>query len=132
MTATPDHWEPEAFQRIYVRHGRTGDLGYLVRRDGRDVVRLDRVNQEIIQDYDPHMWTTEASYRPVSHVQVVQIAFAADQLLLKALGEHQKARKSWHEISEKQRKAWLEEGPKDPPKRAELYRAITECLEAAS
>lgn len=132
MVGTPDNWDPEPWQRIYVRHARTSDLGYLVRRDGRDVVRLDRVNQEVVQDYDPHTWTTESSYRPVSHVQVVQIAFVADQLLLKALGEHQKARKSWHELSERQRKAWLEGGPTDPPKRAELYRVITECLEGAS
>jgi hypothetical protein len=130
MTKTPDTWDPEPWQRIYVRHGQTADLGYLVRRDGKDLVRLDRPNQEVLQEYDAHHWTTETAYRPVSHVQVVQVAFAADQVLLKALGQHAKARKNWHEISEKQRKAWLELGPSDPPKRAQLYKAIVECLEA--
>lgn len=132
MTGTPDNWDPPAWHRVYLRHARTSDLGYLVRRAGKDVVRLDRVNQEILQDYDAQVWLAETDYRPISHVQVVQIAFVADQHLLRALGEHQKARKNWHEISEKQRKAWLEEGPKDPPKRAELYKAIVECLEASS
>lgn len=128
--STPADWEPELWQRIYVRHAQTADLGYLVRRGGRDVVRLDRPNQEVIRDYEPRMWVTETAYRPVSHVQVVQVAFAADQMLLKALGEHDKARKGWHELSEKQRKAWLEEGPVNPPKRAELYKVIVRCLEA--
>lgn len=132
MAGTPDNWDPEPWQRIYVRHMRTADLGYLVRRDGKDVVRLDRSNQEIIQEYDVSSWSAERSYRPVSHVQIVQIAFVADQFLLRALGEHAKARKSWHELSEKQRKAWLEEGPSDPPKRAELYKAIVACLEGES
>lgn len=131
MSGTPDNWDPEPWRRIYVRHTRTADLGYMVRRDGKDLVRLDRTNQEVLQEYDERVWTPERAYRPVSHVQVVQVAFAADQLLLKSLGEHDKARKGWHELSEKQRKAWLEVGPKDPPKRAELYKVIVECLEGS-
>lgn len=129
---TPPHWDPEVWQRIYVRNSSTGDLGWLVRREGQDKVRLDRSQQEILVEYQEHLWTHERTYRPISRVQVVQVAFEADRVLLKSLGEHDKARKSWHELSEKQRKAWIEEGPKNPPKRAELYKVITECLEAQS
>jgi hypothetical protein len=117
---------------VYLRHTGTADLGYIVRRDGKDVVRLDRPQQEIIQPYDEKVWSRERSYKPVSHVQVVQVAFEADRMLLKSLGEHAKSRKDWHALTEKQRKAWLDVGPLDPPKRAQLYKAIVECLEATS
>lgn len=127
--ATPRDWDPPPGQRIYVRNADTGQLGWLVRRNGKDCVRLDRANQEIITAFSGATWLQVVEHRPLNRVQLVQIAFEADKALLRSLGEYEKAKKEWLSLSDKQRVAWIEEGPKDPPIRAMFYRTIMDFLE---
>jgi hypothetical protein len=126
--STPDTWDPEPHQRIYVRSTKSGDLGWLVRRDGKDVVKLDRPFQEIVVEYNVDEWPQEMDHRPIPHARLVKMAFEFDRMLLRELGDHERARKDWHQLSEEQRKAWIEKGPKNPPIRAIMYRTLMDTL----
>lgn len=97
------------------------------------MVRLDRGAQEICVKYEPGRgdWQPVDGVRKLSRPQIVQVAFEADKALLRQLGDHAKARRDWRDLGEKQRIAWLNIGPSNPPVRAELYKLITECLEQA-
>ena len=127
-TSVAKDWDPEPGQRIYVSSSTTGDMGWIVRRGGRDKVRLDRPNQEITVDYNG-TWTQVVEHRRASHAQVVMVAFEADKALLKLLGEYQKAKKEFRDLTEKQLAAWIEEGPTQPPIRAMFYRTVVDFLE---
>lgn len=125
---TPDHWDPEPGRRVYVRSMESGDLGWIVRRGGEDKVRLDRPNQEIIREMNAN-WAFQHDHRPVSTAQIVQmIAYEADRGLLRLLGDHSKSRKNWGDLTDKQRVAWIEQGPSNPPIRRILYRTIMDSM----
>lgn len=128
MAGTPANWDPQPWERIYVRSKSTGDLGWMVRRDGKDLVRLDRPLQEVIVEYSPDDWPQEVEYRPIPHAQLVRMCFEFDRLLLRALGDHERAKKEWHQLTDKQRVAWIESGPKNPPIRALTYKTIMAVL----
>lgn len=125
--STPDDWDPEPGRRVYVRSMKTGDLGWIVRREGRDRVRLDRPNQLILMEMNAD-WVFQHDHRPVSHAQIVGIAYEADRALLRLLGDHVKSRKNWMDLTERQRVAWIEQGPSNPPIRAILYRTIVDSM----
>lgn len=119
--------DPPPGKRIYVRSDGTGQLGWLVRRGGEIMVKYDRPNQDIVVKHSA-AWVQIVDHRPCSHAQIVQVAFEADKMLLKLLGMHDKARKEFRDLAEKQLVAWLEEGPKNPPIRSILYRTILDVL----
>lgn len=125
--STPDDWDPEPGKRIYVRSMESGDLGWIVRRRGVDCVRLDRPNQEIVRVFDSN-WVVQHDHRPISHAQIVMLAYEADRALLRLLGDHVKSKKNWGDLTEKQRVAWIDVGPSNPPIRAILYRTIVDSM----
>lgn len=124
---TPRNFDPDPGRRIWVQSSVTGDVGWLVRRDGQERVRLDRPNQEIVVDFNGN-WTQIVEHRRIAHSQLVRVAFEADRELMRLLGHHDKARKEFRDLGEKQLAAWIEEGPKEPPIRALLYRSIMDTL----
>lgn len=140
MSKIAENFDPEPGDRIYVRSERTGDLGWMVRRDGVEMVRLDRPSQEIIRQMSPE-WVQVVDHRPCSHAQVVQVAFMADKALCALLGLYEEsgpkrdrltgpsAKKDWRDLNERQLIAWLEEGPSNPPIRRILYNSIVNVLE---
>lgn len=104
-------WDPREHERKYVRHTTTGDLGYLVRRDGEDKVRLDRGPNEVIIDFRPNDWKEETTHYPMSRAQLAQVAFEADKKLCLYLGFHRLAKRNWLNLSEEDRIEFVKNGP---------------------
>lgn len=123
------HWDPADHERLFYRHVTTGDLGWLVRREGHDCIRLDRPAQEITRLYKEVEWIPEREHRPLTKLQLVQIAFEADKRLCFFLGKHDLARREWLSMKDEQRIAWSENGPGPGGGRPELFRAILKTLE---
>lgn len=127
--ALPDNWDPPAHRRKYVRSTRTGDLGYFVRRDGKDCIRLDRPSEEIVKAYTGQQdWVDEQAARPISDHQMGRVCFEADRALCLALGLHGDARREWISLTDAQRIHWMKEGPDDHPRRRALYLLLQNFL----
>jgi hypothetical protein len=124
----PPNWDPAEDDRVYYRHSMTGDRGYLVRRAGKDCIRLDRAQVESVQPLTRGTWEPEGERRPFTRTQVCMIAFEADRKLCHALGLYGLARLEWQSLSQEVRKAWVLEGPAKPPIRHDLYKAVFETL----
>ncbi len=120
-------WDPKPSERIYYRSHNTGDLGYLVRRDGKDQVRLDRPEQEIVIPFRTGEWDPEQKLPGLNRMQKAQIAWEADCKLRYFLGDHQGARKTWLSLREKERIDYAEDGPEEPASKL-LWRAIMSSL----
>jgi hypothetical protein len=125
----PATYDPPEAQRELVRNG-WGELGWLVRRDGKSMVRLDRPNQEILKPYVASEWLPEVPMRPLARQQLARVAFEADRELCRGLGAFAHAMRTWQRLSELERKQWTERGPKEKSgPRATLYKAIMGGLE---
>lgn len=122
-------WDPEPGEETWYRSVQTGDRGFLVKRAGRDWIRLDRPNDPTAQmPFDPLKWVVDKEDRPLSSLACAQVAQAADQVLCRALGLYDKAGKEWISLPEKIRLAWMREGPKKPAIRRKLYIQIRAVL----
>lgn len=121
------HWDPKPDERTYYRSTGDGQRGYLVRREGKDCIRLDRPMEELIRPLDG-MWQKDAEVYPVSPHQAAKIAFVADCALCSVIGEHVAAKREWLNMSEKKRIEFMQEGPGDDSVRDELFFAITGVL----
>lgn len=108
----PENWDPPTpRERQYVRHVETGELGYLVRRQGQQKVRLHNDGQEILRAWVPGNWTAEVVRRELSKFAVARVAFEADKALCKELGLHGVTRRVWDKLTEAQRLAFIKDGP---------------------
>ena len=125
---TPDDWDPEAHEKQWFSHGVTGDLGWLVRREGKDYIRLDRPDLDEIRPYEPSDWRAKAEHRPISPAQLAMVMFMADKQYCLTMGMYEKAREDWASLSQKRRRVWIETGPTEDPDRARLYAAIKGAL----
>lgn len=123
----PDHWDPEPHERTYYRHMRTGDLAYMVRREGADVLRYDRPNEEILRKITGE-WQREAERVPYSKHQVAAVAFAADRALCAMMGQHKESREQWSSLHEKERLEYMKHGPRAGGVRDRLWSAIFQLL----
>lgn len=108
-------------EKTWVRHHRTGDLGWLVKKDGRTYVRMDRAFTNL-RDYRRGEWDIEQHKRPLTRYQLASIALEADQLLCKSIGLVIRT-KPWLMMSPAERQAWRDKGP--TPKEPE---SIRQCL----
>jgi len=123
----PD-WEPPEGERTWYRHTHSGNKGYLCRRNGKQMIRLDRpMDPTAIETFNSSAWLIEREDRPCTALQTTQIAYEADQALCKALSLYAK-RKEWIMLDEKMRIAWKKTGPKKPEIREKLYAAIRGVL----
>lgn len=121
-------WDPPDHEKLWVRHHLTGDRGYLVKRGGKDKVRMDRGPAEEIRDYRPNDWNLVDPPARMSLIQACKVSYEADRELCKFIGLHQQSRKEWLNLSEEHRIIWMKEGPESPPLRAEMYAAIMGVL----
>ena len=119
--ATPDA------QRSYYRHIESGEKGYRVSRDGRDFIKIDRPGDPVERVFRAADWLPEIEVRPMPPMALARIAWAADRELRTALGIL--GGKDWINLPERERIAWMQEGPSEPPRRA-LYDAIMGELRA--
>lgn len=124
----PAHWDPLPHERTYFRHHYTGDLGWMVRRDGGDSIRLDRPNQEIIRPYRSGEWLPQKEVRQMTEMQMAQIAFEADRALCRFIGEHERANREWLSVKEEKRIAWMRQGPASPLIRRAMWEAVMGAL----
>jgi hypothetical protein len=122
-----DNFDPPEYERMYFRHEKTGDLGYIVRRGGKDMIRMDRPNEELIRPMG-QSWLPEKEARKMNRSQVAQVAFEADKRLCLFLGDGERARREWASLSDRERIAWMNRGPKSPLPRLRLYRSIMTAL----
>jgi len=125
----PANYDPPPEQRELVRSARTGELGWLVRRSGSSMVKLDRPNQDIEIRYVAGDWLPEVPQRPLARQQLARVAFEADRELCRSLGAYAHGMRTWQRMDEHQRKVWAEKGPDSPPARVTLYKAIMSGLE---
>lgn len=125
----PPEWNPPKGHEELVRNTRTGELGWLVRRSGQSMVRLDRPNQEILHRYVESDWLPEVPRRPLARAHLARVALEADRELCRALGNHDGALRTWQRMDEYARKKWVEKGPAGNSARMALYAAIMGALE---
>lgn len=135
MTFVPPpvaHDDPPVNKRTYYRHLETGDRGYLVERDGMPAIRWDRIADDWTHQLD--RWKLETDATPLfSDHNIAMIAFAADKEICRALGQVDLAQRVWLDLSEKQRRDWMTDGPKVKlgPRR-EAYEALKKALSHGS
>ena len=125
---TEDKWDPEPHEKQWFQDAMTGDRGWLVRREGKDCIRLDRPNMDHWRPYKQGEWKPLKEHRPFSRGQITQVAFVADRMLLKIRGDHDLAKKTWGDITDDQRRRWIQHGPEQDPLRRKLYEAIMSVL----
>lgn len=127
--------DPKPSERKYFRHRLTGDLGWLVIRDGREAIRYDR------GEYDQHIavrrddkgkiadWNEEAPPAPLNDYHVGMISFVADNEVQRHTGEVGRVKK-WADLREEDRHRWIRQGPGDVPGiRSAVYQAIKAALQ---
>jgi hypothetical protein len=129
------NWDPPKNQREFVRHRLTGDLGWLVRRDGREHVKYDRPDHDqtvpVRRDDKGNFldWVREKEPAPLTSYQVAIVAYEADRALDRYLGNLRRP-KAWIDMSEDDRRRWANDGPKDESgPRRKVFDAIAEALE---
>jgi hypothetical protein len=109
--AEPLDYDPPAQSREWFRHARDGQLGWKVRRDGRDCIKLDRVAQEIIQPFRDGDWIAEVEHRPLNKWQIFKVAFEADKELCRVLGLIHESKREWLNLRDEERQDWMDWGP---------------------
>lgn len=115
-------------ERKYYRSSVDGQLGYLVERDGKHFIKLDRPQEEILRPWsEGNSWIPEVEKRPLSKAQVAKICFDADKAYCQAVGVFLPKR-DWLDLSDKQRILWMESGPKDAV-RAAIWTGLNMILE---
>lgn len=126
------HFEPEVEDRVYYRHITTGDLGYLVRREGRDCMRYDQQGQDRYVPFIENNWIMVDEDRTFPPMTLVQVAYEADRKLCHMYGKILEARTEWLSLRDDDRIDFLNNGPPpNPPIRVEVYKAIMKVMSKA-
>lgn len=124
----PD-WDPPEHERQYFRSAQTGDRGWMVRRGGKDTIKLDRKAEVIERTFFPGDWVEESPDVPdFTAIQIAQVTFEADKALCRQMGDAKKAKREWLNLSDDQRIQWMNEGPVEP-RRKKLYAAVKKALQ---
>lgn len=123
-------WDPPEAGRTYYRHAGTKDLGWMVRRGGRQMIRLDRgPHVEVLRPFTESEWVPDKEHRPLNRIQVAKVCFAADKELCMALGLHKEGKREWIDLSQEDRKHWMHDGPATPKVREVVFERIRDALE---
>lgn len=129
LPSKPENWDPQPHERTYYRSRTDGQLAWLVVRNGRDMIKLDRFSEDLVRGFDPAEWIPEAEHRPMTRAQAAQVAYAAIMELRRLMG-HFDRQTPWHSLSEEYRILFAEKGPqKPPPISKDVYFAIMGALE---
>lgn len=120
-------WDPAPDKRTFYRSSRDGQLGWLVRRGGREMIRLDRA-AETLRHMVEGEWVPDKEHRPLNKATVAKICHAADRELCFALGEHGRAQPEWNDLTQEEKRDWMLKGPTKPVIRAVIYARIKDAL----
>lgn len=120
------YWDPLPSERQYYRSPVDNQRAYLVRRNGKDMLRLDRPMEEILHPLTDS-WKPDRQAYPINSQQIAYVAYVADQALCKALGKSP-GKGEWLSLREKERIEWMDDGPADGSVRDDLYDAIMGTL----
>lgn len=123
----PD-WTPAHSERTYYRSRQDGQRGFMVRRDGKDMIRLDREMEEILHPMDMNVWKADVQIHPINAYQLAQVAFAADREFCRVTGRTMEGKREWLSLKEKERVKWLQDGPDTGDVRDDLHDAIVGTL----
>jgi hypothetical protein len=115
-----EKFDPQPADRQWYRSVSTGDRGYLVKRDGKDVIRLDRPMQEVLFP-KTNDWIEDVYGSLLLETQAAAIAFAADREVCRAVGLHLESRRGWQDLSDAERIKFLKDGP---PRTSHALRGI--------
>ncbi len=122
------NWDPAPDQKTFYRSNQDGQRGYLVKRAGKDMIRLDRPMEEILHPVDGR-WVADVQVHPLTAHAVAKVAFVADRALCEAMGTRLPAKDGdWLSQKEQARIKWMEEGPGTDDVREDLYDAIMSTL----
>lgn len=117
-------------KREWYRSTLNGDRGYRAKDEaGLDVIQLDRPNEIITRPYKPSEWKRDDDHRPLNRSHLGRIAFTADAALCYAMGKRDDHEGDWNNLSNKQRIAWMEDGPSSEGTRRQLYEAVMAVIE---
>lgn len=129
--STPN-WDPTPAKRCWYRSQQTGDRGYMVRRNGTDVIRLDRAGVEVLRKFDAS-WVPDNDAKPMRPIDLLRVIHAADVALCEVLGLHRLKPKAWLAMSDKERLEWMEFGPPTTnPLRVAVYKALHGTLQGVT
>lgn len=101
--------DPVGDQRVWYRHVETGDLGFLVMRDGEQKIKYDQGGDRVVKL--DGKWRAEVAHTPLTAQAVGRVAFEADKGLCIALGLHAEGRRDWLLMSPTERIAFTTSGP---------------------
>jgi hypothetical protein len=123
----PAEWDPPIADRMYYRDN-TGNLGWMVKRDGVDHIKLDREGVDQTRPFRASEWKEEFRPYPITEAQIAMVRFQADKELRRFIGLANKYPNDWAGLTESQRSAWVHNGPTKPPIRVKLWQDIGESL----
>lgn len=122
-------WDPPERERVYYRSSGDGQLGWLVVRDGKSMIKLDRPMEDLVRPFREADWIPEKEHRPLTRAQCAQVAYEADLKLKLMLGMFDAKRTPWQNLHEEVRIKWAVDGPPGPPAvRRDVFRAIMGAL----
>ena len=128
--AESSDWDPKDENRFWLCHHQTGEKGWLVKRNGQIHVRLNRPSCDSTRPYRAPEWAPDRARRPFTAMQIAEAAFEADKVVCRHLGERRLSVRKWSKLTDRQKTAWIREGPKKPEIRAKLYAEIRGLLES--
>lgn len=129
-TSSAPDFDPIPPDREWFRHETRGDRGYRVRRNGKDMIRLDRPMQELLEPLTGQ-WKRDEYGSLFLHEQISRVAFQADRGMCALVGLHPESRVTWQDLPDKQRTEFIRNGPPEEahPARRVVYEAIFKALE---
>lgn len=135
VTAVPgepeyaSNYDPPENERMYFRSTNDSQLGWLVIREGKQAMKLDRAAQDLWKVYRPGEWIPEKEARPLTRMQVAAAAYEFDQKLALLFGRYDEKRTPWPSLREETRIQFMQNGPASPPAvRKDVYRAIMAAM----
>jgi hypothetical protein len=114
--------------KAYYRSRATGDLGYLVEREGKTWVKLDRAGPETLKEFAEQQWIVEEHRSPLNPQQLGKLTYEIDQLLCRAVGRGQEAKQDWIAKQNEEQQEWVDVGPCDDGIRDDLFDAVVGVL----